>query len=171
MKSTKNIIIGADPFGYDIKEAVKAHLVRRGYTVKDISEDGPIDYYLVGSQVGKAVSEKEYPRGMVFCGSGMGVNIVANKYPGVYCGLVESIFTAQLCRTINNCNVLSLGGFLNAPTKACKMADAFLDVEFASSGDEVDPDFLRMSFDKIQEMEKEIYITYGKKFAQSVPNE
>lgn len=162
----KKIIVGADLFGFDIKEVVKEYLEKLGFEVTDVgtlSKDKPVDYYLVGANVGRAISEKEFERGIVFCGSGMGVNIVANKFPGVYCGLVECVYTAQLCRTINNCNVMSLGGFLNGPMKACKMVDAFLNTEFAASGDEVDPDFLKMSYVKIGEMEKEIIREYASK--------
>ncbi len=162
----KKIILGADPFGFDIKEVIKSHLERLGYEITDVgtlNKDEPVDYYNVGYNVGKAIADKKFEKGLVFCGSGMGVNIVANKFPGVYCGLVECIYTAQLCRTINNCNVLSLGGFLNGPMKACKMVDAFLNTEFAASGDEVDPDFLKDSYIKIGEIDIEIVKEYAVK--------
>lgn len=165
MSTNKKIILGADPFGFDIKEVIKHHLQKLGYEITDVGtldKDHPVDYYNVGYNVGKAIADKKFERGLVFCGSGMGVNIVANKFPGVYCGIVESIYTAQLCRTINNCNVLSLGGFLNGAIKACKMVDAFLNTEFAASNDEVDPIFLKESYKKIAEIEKNIFTEYNK---------
>lgn len=166
MNEVKKIVLGADPFGFDIKEIIKKHLEELGYEVTDVgtlSKNEPVDYYNVGYNVGKAIADKKFEKGLVFCGSGMGVNIVANKFPGVYCGIVESIYTAQLCRTINNCNVLSLGGFLNGPVKACKMVDAFLNTEFAASGDEVDPTFLKNAYIKISEIEKDIFNEYANK--------
>ena len=130
----KKIIIGADPGGCELKEAVKEHLIKKGYLVDDVGtkpEEETVEYYDVGYRVASAVSKKEYDRGIVFCGTGMGVSLVANKVPGVYCGVVESVYTARLCRYINNCNMLALGGFLNGKEKACAMADAFLDSDFA----------------------------------------
>jgi ribose 5-phosphate isomerase B len=64
----------------------------------------------------------------------MGVSIVANKFPGVYCGLVESLETALLCRMINNSNVLSLGERIVTPYKAVRIVDAFLDRGLRSNG-------------------------------------
>ena len=153
------IIIGSDPLGISTKDAVKEYLLDSGYTVTDISGDNGIDYYNVGYLVGKAISNKEYDRGFIFCGTGMGVNIVCNKFPGVYCGLVESIKAAQLCRTINNCNVLSIGGLFNAPYKAKQMAKEFLETEFTVGFNEIDvnPEFLKASLNKIKQMEKELF--------------
>lgn len=161
----KKIIIGADPFGFTLKESIKEHLVKEGYQVHDVgtlSSDEPVDYYEVGYRVGKAIADKKYDTGIVFCGTGMGVNIVANKFPGVYCGLCESVQTAGLCRSINNCNVLSLGGLFNAPYKAIKMVDAFLNTRFKSNFPEADPKFLQCAYGEIDKLEKKILKDYKK---------
>lgn len=159
----KQIILGADPFGFALKEQVKEHLIQKGYDVKDVgtlSESDPIDYYIVGYRVGKAVADKEYEKGLVFCGTGMGVNIVANKFPGVYCGLCESIETAGLCRSINNCNMLSIGGLLNTPFLAMKMVEAFMNTDFVTGFPDADPEFLKLAFKEVGRIEKQIIQDY-----------
>lgn len=153
----KKIIIGADPLGFSVKEAVKAYLEQQGYEVTDIgTADGEhsVEYYRVGSEVGKRISFGEFERGIIFCGTGMGVNIVANKYPGVYCGLCESVMAAKLCRTINNCNVLSIGGLFNGGYKAVEMVKAFLETEFAEGFSEASPEFLRDSLEEVRKLER-----------------
>jgi len=137
------IIIGADPLGYALKETVKKYLLSADYNVTDITASGPAAYYQVGADVGRQISDGAYDRGIIFCGTGMGVNIVANKFPGVYCGLCESPMTARLCRIINNCNVLALGGLLNGSYKAVEMVKVFLNTEFAEGFSEASPEFLR----------------------------
>ena len=78
----KRIIIGADDCGFTLKEAVKEHLLKNGYDVTDVgtlSLDEPVMYYEVGRRVAKEVADKKFERGLLFCGTGMGVNLVANK--------------------------------------------------------------------------------------------
>jgi ribose 5-phosphate isomerase B len=159
----KQIIVGADPFGFDLKECVKAHLIQKGYNVTDVgtrTRSKPVDYYQVGYRVGKAIADKKFERGIVFCGTGMGVNIVANKFPGVYCGLCESVETARLCRSINDCNVLSLGGLFAAPYKALRMVDAFLSTRFTRGFPEADPEFLKCACREIGRIEAQIMNEY-----------
>jgi len=163
----KRIILGADPFGFLLKERIKKYLISKGYKVKDVgtlSESEPVDYYIVGYRVGKAIADKEYEKGIVFCGTGMGVNIVANKFPGVYCGMCESVQAASLCRSINNCNVLSMGGLFNTPYEAQKMLDAFLNTDFTAGFPEADPKFLKDAYCEVGRLEEQIFKSYGNKF-------
>lgn len=156
----RKILIGADPAGFQIKEAVKEYLDKEGWEVLDVGmrdENIPIDYYQVGANVGKRISSGEFERGIVFCGTGMGVSIVANKYKGVYCGLCESVLSAGLCRTINNCNVLAIGGLFNGSYKAIEMVKAFLQTKFAEDFSEASPEFLRAALSEIQRLENKIY--------------
>ena len=157
---SKKIIVGADPCGYDVKEIVKAYLIEKGYEVEDVgtTADEEVIYYQVGYNVASRVGSGEFEKGLLFCGTGMGVSIVANKVPGVYCGLVECEMTARLCRIINNCNIMAMGGFLNGGEKAKRMVDAFLDTEFASPNKTVeDTEFLKVALDGLKELEKKIY--------------
>ncbi|HEY3987153.1 RpiB/LacA/LacB family sugar-phosphate isomerase [Cedecea sp.] len=152
----EKIIIAADPAGKGLKDQVKLHLVSRGFEVFDVgsTDNQEVPYYEAGYAVGKAVSEQAFPRGILFCSSGMGVSIVANKFPGVYCGLVESLETALLCRMINNCNVLSLGERIVTPYKAVRIVDAFLDTPFASPTSGFAPDFLKKACAQIHSYEE-----------------
>jgi len=162
----KKIILGADPCAFILKESVKEYLISKDWDVIDVgtlSLDAPVSYHIVGYAVGKEIADKKVEKGLLFCGTGMGVNIVANKFPGVYCGLCESVLTAGLCRTINNCNVLSMGGLLNAPYKAIEMVEAFLSTEFSTGFSEADPEFLKGAYDEIGELEKRIINEYGSK--------
>lgn len=156
----ERIIVGADPCGIMIKEEVKKYLQDTGYEVTDVGSmpDGTeVDYYEVGARVGARVSSGEFKRGFLFCGTGMGVSIVANKFQGVYCGLCESVETAKLCRTINNCNVLAIGGFLIGGFKAVEMAKAFLETAFTENFSAAPPEFLRKAYQCIGEIETNLY--------------
>ena len=110
--------------------------------------------------MGQAIANKEFDRGIILCGTGMGVNIVANKFPGVYCGMCESVEAAKLCRSINNCNVLSLGGLLTTPYMAMKMVDIFLNTQFTHGFPKADPEFLQSAFDEIKKIERKIINEY-----------
>ncbi|KPD02606.1 RpiB/LacA/LacB family sugar-phosphate isomerase [Moellerella wisconsensis] len=153
----KKIIIGADPSGFDLKNTVKSYLCEKGYHVDDITAEAPTGYCDVGDTVGKKISDKEYDLGFIFCGTGMGVSIAANKHFGVYCGVCESVTTAKLCKAINNCNVLSMGGLLITPFKAKMMVDAFLGAEFSQNFSEATPDELKSGYSDIQKAEKRIF--------------
>ena len=122
---SKKIIIAAEESALHLKEKLVAFMAEKGYDFTDATQ-GAMTYVEVGSAVGKAVSAKEYDLGIVLCGSGMGVNLVANRYSGVYCGLCESLHTAKMARTITNCNVLAMGGFYVAPQMGIEIAEAYL---------------------------------------------
>ena len=148
----KRIIIGADDSGFTLKEAVKEHLLKNGYDVTDVgtlSLDEPVVYYEVGRRVAKEVADKKFERGLLFCGTGMGVNLVANKFPGVYCGLCESVFAAKKCRIINNCNVLAMG-------------EAFLNTDFSYGFDLATPEFLQNAVKEIDQISADVLKEYSK---------
>ena len=109
-------------------------------------------YYEVGRRVAKEVADKKFERGLLFCGTGMGVNLVANKFPGVYCGLCESVFAAKKCRIINNCNVLAMGGFIVGPKMGIEMVEAFLNTDFSYGFDLATPEFLQNAVKEIDQI-------------------
>ncbi|MHB1314711.1 MAG: RpiB/LacA/LacB family sugar-phosphate isomerase [Christensenellales bacterium] len=156
----KRIIIGSDGAGYLLKEAVKKDLISKGYEIVDIGTQdpaNPMDYFKVGFTVGKAVSEKKFERGIVFCGSGMGVGITAGKYPNVYSAVCESIYAAQRCRVINNANVLAMGGQFVTPHIGVLMANAFLDTKFCEGLDSKSTDYLSGCLEEVKAVEKALY--------------
>ncbi|MDV0430524.1 RpiB/LacA/LacB family sugar-phosphate isomerase [Lactiplantibacillus sp. DA1] len=150
------IIMGADPLGYDLKEIIKAHLIAQGIEVEDITPTNDVDYFSVGEALGKRIATGEFTRGFIFCGTGMGVNIVANKYQGVYSALCESIETARLARVINNANVLAMGGIVMTPYMAKQMADVFLNTPFSEGFSEANPEFLKGAYTNVQATEAKI---------------
>lgn len=149
-------ILGADPLGITLKDTVKETLLREGVEVYDLTEDREVDYYSVGFEVGKAISEGQYDYGFLFCGTGTGVNLVANKFNGVYCALCESIETATLSRKINNANILAMGGIVVTPYMAKKMARTFISTEFSYGFSEADPEFLQSAYKAVQNLEPDI---------------
>lgn len=155
-KVKKTAILGADPLGITLKDAVKEALIEEGIEVTDITGNEQQDYYNVGYEVGKAISDGKYDFGFVFCGTGMGVNLVANKFVGVHCALVESIETARLAKVINNANMLSMGGIVVTPYLGKQMAKAFVNAEFSKGFTEANPDFLQSAFKRVSDMGAEI---------------
>jgi len=154
------VVIGADKSGFYLKEAVKKHLVEKGYEVDDFGtqnfETG-VPFFEVAPVVAKKIQNKEYAKGILICGTGMGMSIVANKYQGVYAAVVESVYSAKKCRAINNANVLTMGGWITAETMAFDMVDAFLETEFMEGLEEWRQEFLKKAGGKVTEIENEIY--------------
>ena len=97
----KKIIIGSDKSGFQLKEAVKAHLVEAGYEVTDAgsqSEENAMFYYEAAENVAPRVGGGEFEKGILICGTGMGMSIVANKHKGVYAAVCENTYAAEKSR-------------------------------------------------------------------------
>ncbi|KAL5984042.1 hypothetical protein ACLOJK_018144 [Asimina triloba] len=144
------IIAGADAFGCPLKDALVAHLRSLNIDVEDIGTD---KYYTVGQEIGHRVAAAASPdvRGLVACGTGVGVGIFANKFPGVYAATCESVDAAVNTRSINNCNVLAVGGMKTTPEEGIKILDAWLQTPFKApcpaSGDKPWPEDLSQFLD------------------------
>ena len=154
----ETILIGSDPSGFTLKEAVKAHLVERGFEVADVgtqSLEEPVMYYDVGERFGRAISEGTYQRGIVICGTGMGVNLMVNRFPGVLCGLCESVYAVSRARAINNINVLAMGGYIIGETMAKEMVEAFVNTDFHPGFAPARVELLEGQFKIMQDIENE----------------
>lgn len=154
------ITIGADWAGFPLKEAVKAHLIKLGHTVNDVGTTdlaNPVLYVDVGDRVALSVASKEAEKGFVFCGTGMGVSIVANKHKGVYCALTESLWTARMSRIINNANVMSMGNSVVGVNMALEMVNAFLDTEFGQDQTLEKKQYLSELFEKVNDLESKCF--------------
>lgn len=129
------IVAGADDFGCALKDTLVAHLRSLSVEVEDLGTD---KYYSVGQEIGRRVSsaagDPSAPetRGLLACGTGVGVSIFANKYPGVYAATCESVDEALNTRSINNCNVLAVGGMKTPPEEGVQILDAWLNTPFLS---------------------------------------
>lgn len=126
-----NIVLAADPFAVDLKDAVKEHLVKKGYTVTDVgaAKDKEIPYYDAAPSAARLLQSGKAERGILFCGTGAGMCIVANKFKGVNAVCVESVFAAKMARAVNDANVITLGAMIVAPWMANAMVDAWLETK------------------------------------------
>ena len=127
------IVLGSDHGGWRLKEAVKNDLLARGYQVLDYSrpDPEPVDYPRVGKKVARAVAVGEAERGILFCGTGLGMSMVANKYPGVRAALCHDEFTARMSREHNDANILVMGGRVLDERTGLKITRIWLDTPFA----------------------------------------
>lgn len=141
MKTIKDreILVGADFAGFPLKEAVVAHLQKKGWKVTDVGvrsdsdpENTDLMFHRVGLRAGAMISEGEFERALLFCGTGMGIHIAASKCPHVHAGVVESVPAALRAITGNGVNVLAMGAFYVAPQMGCDIADAYLNAELGS---------------------------------------
>ncbi len=128
-ESGMNIVIAADPFAVDLKDAVVEHLKEKGHTVIDAgaTKDKEVAYYDCASAAAKMLQDGKAERGILFCGTGAGVSIVANKFKGVNAVCVESVFAARMARVINDSNALTMGAMIVAPWMAKEMVDAWME--------------------------------------------
>jgi len=127
------ILIGSDHGGYELKEEIKRYLSEKGlYSVNDVGafSKEPIDYALIGHEVAKGISEGNFTRGILICGSGIGMSIVANRHRNVRAALCHNLYTARLSREHNDANILVLGGRVLGVGLALEMVELFLSTDF-----------------------------------------
>ncbi len=130
------IAIGSDHGGWALKQEVMKHLDARGLEYKDYgtySEDS-CDYPVYGKAVAHAVADGECEKGIIICGTGIGISITANKVRGIRAALCSDCFSAEMTRLHNDANILAFGARVVGPGLALKIVDTFLDTPF--SGDE-----------------------------------
>ena len=128
----EKIIIGSDHAGFRLKEAVKSHLALRGLAVTDVGtvSPDPVDYPLFGAEAAARVSSGEFSRCILICGSGIGIAVVANKFPDVRAAVCLDEETARLGRLHNDINVLCLAGRRTEPARAERIVDIWLETDF-----------------------------------------
>ena len=127
----KPIIVGADHNGLSLKNAVRDYLRHQGYRVDDagVNTSEPVNYPDIGKAVAEAVIAGKYDRGILVCGTGAGMAIVANKVRGVRAVAVSDPYTAERARTATTPN-LTIGSQVIGPEVAKKLVDIWLDSEF-----------------------------------------
>ena len=129
----KKIAIGSDHAGFESKEKAKIELSGLGVEVVDKGTDSleSVDYPDFGAAVARAVASGEVDRGVLICGSGIGISIAANKVAGARAALCWNEETARLARQHNDANVLCFGGRFVTPEVAARMVRVFLETDFA----------------------------------------
>jgi ribose 5-phosphate isomerase B len=127
------IALGADHAGFELKEALKAWLIDQGYHVLDLGTHSgeSVDYPDYAVQVAMAVADQKVERGLLVCGTGIGMAITANKIPGVRAALCSDLYTARMSREHNDANVLALGGRLMGAEMAVDILRLWLETGFA----------------------------------------
>ncbi len=132
MSPKNTIIIGSDHAAYPLKEKIKAYLTEKGFAVEDAGaeSEASVSYVDYGKKVADAVSKGEYPRGILLCGSGLGMSMVANRFPKVRAALCSDLFSAKMSRLHNDSNILVLGGRIIGDVLAYELVDTWLTTEF-----------------------------------------
>ena len=126
------IAIASDHGGYSLKEAIQKYLQFRNIEIIDLGTDSEksVDYPVFGRACAEAVAKGEAERGIVCCGTGIGISIAANKVKGIRCALCTDVHMAEMAKKHNNANILALGGRTTEEKKALDIIAAWLDTEF-----------------------------------------
>ncbi len=129
---SKKIVVGSDHFGLPLKNVVRDYMRSKGYQVDDlgVNSEDPVDYPDVGAALAEKVSQGEYERGVLVCGTGAGMAIVANKVPGVRAVAVYDPYVAERAVASNNAQIITLGSQVTGPEVAKKLIDIWLASEF-----------------------------------------
>ena len=127
------LVIGSDHGGIHLKEVLKQHLAERGMEVEDAGTytEESCDYPDIAVKVCRKITEGDAERGILVCGTGIGMSMAANKVDGIRAALCGDVFSAAMSREHNNANVICLGERVLGPGLAACILDAWLDTEFA----------------------------------------
>lgn len=130
------IALGSDHAGYELKQVIIRHLEERNIEFKDYGtySTDSCDYAVYAEKTARAVASGECELGLLFCGTGVGISMAANKVRGIRACCCSDMFSAEMTRLHNNANILCLGGRVVTPEKAKELVDIFLDTPF--SGEE-----------------------------------
>lgn len=137
-REKKFVAIGSDHAGYRLKERLKGHIEDSGYHVLDVGTDSETscDYPEFAEKVASSVRGGDAFRGVLICGTGVGMGMVANKVPGIRAAVCNDVYCAEYGRRHNDANVLALGARVVSEEKAVEIADLFLATEFESGEEE-----------------------------------
>ncbi len=128
-----DIVVASDHAGYSLKEFIKNKLLAAGHKVEDVGTDSTesVDYPDPALRAAEAVSRGEFQRGIIICGTGIGVAIVANKVPGIRAALCHGLFSAAAAREHNDANILTMGEKIIGTALAWEVVEVFLKTSFA----------------------------------------
>lgn len=143
------MLIASDHGALELKSAIAAFLKERGIDFKDCGpfDANSVDYPDYAEKVAGAISRGESESGILFCGTGIGISIAANKFPNVRAALATDSFMAKMAKEHNNANILVLGGRTTSPEKGREIVAAWLDATFEGGRHQG-------RLDKITEIEK-----------------
>ncbi len=155
------LAIASDLSGFPLAREIVKHLKENHPEIEVIdfgieSADAPQPYFIQAPKVAKAVQKGEAEKGILICGTGQGMAIVANKHKGVYACVVDDVFSAERSKIVNNANVITMGGWITAPFLGNQIVDAWLAMAFTQKM-EFKKDFLTNAFNKVIELEQEMF--------------
>jgi ribose 5-phosphate isomerase B len=129
----KKVAIGCDPNATELKEILKKHLKDLGYEWEDYGSDDPI-YANVAFAVAEAVASGKHDRGILLCGTGIGVCFAANKVPGAYAALCSDVYSTERSIKSNNANIMTLGAQVMGPELAKQLVTVWMKAEYTPGG-------------------------------------
>lgn len=146
------IAIGCDHGGFNLKGEIVKYLMEKDIEFKDFGcfDTSSCDYPDYALAVAEAVAAGEFERGILVCGTGIGISIAANKVPGIRAAHVTDTFSAKACKRHNNANIIALGERITGPGLAADIVDAYLFSEFEGGRHE-------RRLNKISDIEKKYY--------------
>ena len=130
----KTIAIGSDHGGFTLKQEIVKYLTEKNIDLEDFGcySEKSCDYTEYGRAVAEAVAAGKYEKGILICGTGIGISITANKVRGIRCALCSDCFSAEATREHNDANILALGGRVVGSGLALKIVDTFLNTPFSN---------------------------------------
>ena len=152
------IAIACDLSGFPLKKEIVEHLKsKEGIEVLDFGIPGPEapkPYFAQAPLVCKAIQRGEADRGIIICGTGQGMAIVANKHKGIYACVVDDVFSGERAKIVNDANVITMGGWITAPFLGKEIVDSWLSMQFAQKM-EFKRDFLANALENVKAIEAE----------------
>ena len=129
------IALGSDHGGYGLKQEIIGYLEEKGIEYKDYGcyDESPCDYPVFGKKAAQAVVSGECEKGILICGTGIGISIAANKIKGVRAALCHDVFSAKATREHNDANMLAMGARVVGPGLELMIVDTFLNTEFSNA--------------------------------------
>ena len=127
------IALGCDHGGYELMQEVIAYLEKKGLEYQNFGCDSTaaVDYPVYAKKVARAVQSGQCEKGILICGTGIGISIAANRFRGIRAALCGDCFSAEATRLHNDANILAMGGRVTGPGLAVKIVDTFLNTEFS----------------------------------------
>ena len=128
------IALGCDSAGFPLMKVVKEYLKNKGLEYKDfgVYEEGPSDYPVYAAEVARSILNGESEKGILICGSGIGISIAANRFEGIRCALCHDVFSAKSTRDHNNSNIIAMGGWVVGRGLAIEILDTWLNTPFSN---------------------------------------
>jgi len=126
------IAIGSDHGGFSLKEKIRTYLAEKGYEIEDFGtyDTASCNYPEIASKVARAVAAGQFEKGILVCGTGIGMSMAANKVKGIRAAVVGDYFSAKFTRLHNDANIICLGERVTGPGAACEMTELFLNTPF-----------------------------------------